>query len=250
MQKLVTECESFANKYGLKFNYMKSALLFFLRICVNDVLIPIKTSCRYLGHIITNNLSDNEDIRRQLRCFHGRSSMLLRTFGSYSYDVKLLLFMSYFGSMCTSSIWCKCTKKQYYQMEVAYNNIFRRFFVYDKLSSASQMFVENRVDDFAARMRRLIYGFREWLHASENYWVICLANSAAWSNSKIVSKVGKMFICAIMCIKVSSTFSPPMWSLECYTYAMGTNDIYSCFSILSSSLNCTYNFLMYSRSLQ
>ena len=169
MQKLVTECESFANKYWLKFNEMKSVLLFFkpvgfklnpfLRICLNGVPIPNETSCRYLGHIITNNLSDNGDIRRQLRCFYGRSNMLLRTFVACSYDVKLLLFMWYGGSMYTSSIWCKYTKKQYYQMEVAYNNVFRRFCGYDRFSSASQMFVENRVDNFGARMRRLIYGF-------------------------------------------------------------------------------------------
>ena len=90
MQKLVTECESFANKYASKFNEIKSVLVFiipvgfklnpFLRICLNDVPIPIETSCRYLGHIITNNMSDNEDIRRQSRCFYGRSKMLAVTY--------------------------------------------------------------------------------------------------------------------------------------------------------------------------
>ena len=103
MQKLVSECESFANEYGLKFNEMKNVLFFkpvgfylnpFLRICLNNVPIPIETSCRYLGHIITNNLSDNENIRRQLRCCYGRSIMLLRTFGACSHDVKLLLCRS------------------------------------------------------------------------------------------------------------------------------------------------------------
>ena len=58
---------------------MKSVSLFFkplgfklnpfLMICLNDVSIPIETSCRCLGHIITNNVSDNENIRRKLRCF-------------------------------------------------------------------------------------------------------------------------------------------------------------------------------------
>ena len=38
-------------------------------LCSNDVPIPIETSCRYLGHIITNDLCDNEEIRCQLRCF-------------------------------------------------------------------------------------------------------------------------------------------------------------------------------------
>ena len=116
-----------------------------MNICLNGAPIPVETSCRYLGHIIANYLNDNEDIRRQLRCYYGRSNMLLRTFGACSYTVKLLLFMSYCGSLYTSNIWCKYTKKQYYQQEVAYDNDFRRFFGYDRFSSASKMFVEFRI---------------------------------------------------------------------------------------------------------
>ena len=69
-------------------------------------------------------------------------------------------------------------------MEVTYNNVFRRFFGYDRFSSASQMFEESRVDNFGASMRRLIYGFRERLYAAENCLVIRLINSAAGSNSE------------------------------------------------------------------
>ena len=198
MQKLITESESYAEVYGLKFNELKSILLSFkpinfkmnpcISICLNDAHIPVETSCRYLRHIIANDLNDNEDIRRQLRCFYGRSNMLLRTFGACSYIVKLLLFMSYCGSLYTSSIWCKYTKKQYYQMEVAYDNVFRRFFGYDRFSSASQMFVENRAENFETRMRRLIYGFSERLNASRNSLVICLMNSVAWSSSGLRQK--------------------------------------------------------------
>ena len=75
--------------------------------------------------------------------FYGRSNMLLRTFGACSYTVNLLLFMSYCGRLYTSSIWCKYTKKQCYQIYNIYNNVFIRFFGYDRFSSASQMFVEN-----------------------------------------------------------------------------------------------------------
>ena len=198
MQKLITECESYVEVYGLKFNELKGVLLSFkpihfkmnpcLNICLNGAPIPVETSCRYLGHIIANDLNDNEDIRRQLRGFYGRFNMLLRTFGACSYAVKLLLFMSDCGSLYTSRIWCKYTKMQYYQMEVAYNNVFRRFFGYDRFSSASQMFVENRVENFETRMRRLIHGFHERLNASRNSLVICLMNSVAWSSSELRQK--------------------------------------------------------------
>ena len=99
--------------------------------------------------------------------------MLLRTFRACSYEVKLLLFC-HIVEVCIPQIADVNTqKKQYYQMEVAYNNVFRRFFGYDRFSNASEMFVETRPDNF---------GFHERLHASENCLVIYQMTSAAWSN--------------------------------------------------------------------
>ena len=171
-------CELFASEYGLKFNEMKSVLLFLnqsvsdlihiLRICLNDMPIPIKTSYRCLRHIITTNLSDNQDIRCQLISLIARfmgptwgpsgadrtqvgpvlapgtllSGMFFVCLGFLlllwtvkdvatclcSYEVKLVLLMRYCGSMYTLSVCCKYTKKQYYHMGVAYNNVFKWFF--------------------------------------------------------------------------------------------------------------------------
>ena len=71
------------------------------KLYLNGSLMKTAVSYTYLGHIINNNLNDNKDIERQLRNFYGKSNMLLRTFGSCSYAVKLQLFMSYCGSMYT-----------------------------------------------------------------------------------------------------------------------------------------------------
>ena len=46
---------------------------------MNDTVIKTENSCRYLGHMITDGLNDNEDIKRQLRSFYGKANMLLRT---------------------------------------------------------------------------------------------------------------------------------------------------------------------------
>ena len=70
----------------------------------NTFSMNLRTSLKVmmlLFHLITNNLSDSEDIRRQLRYFYGRSNMLLCTVGACSYGVKLVLFMSYCGSLYT-----------------------------------------------------------------------------------------------------------------------------------------------------
>ena len=85
-------------------------------------------------------------------------------------------------SLYTSTIWCKCTK-QYYQVEVAYNNVFKRFLGYWKYSSGSKMFVVSRVNNFDTRMRRLNYEFRVRPNANRNFLVICFMKSVAWWNS-------------------------------------------------------------------
>ena len=110
---------------------------------------------------------------------------------TFVYVFCLLLFMLYCGSMYTSSLSKKYPKKQYYQMQVVYKNVFRGCFGYDRFSSESQMFVEIRTDNFGACMSRLIYGYCGRLHASENCLVACLVNSATWSNPKLCQKWGK-----------------------------------------------------------
>ena len=73
--------------------------------------------------------------------FSWKLKHVLRTFGACSYAVKLLLFISYFGSLCTKSIWCKSLKKPYYEMLVA-TIMFVIIFGYHNLSSPSTMCVE------------------------------------------------------------------------------------------------------------
>ena len=48
------------------------------------------------------------------------------------------------------------------------------------------MFVENRIDGFDARVRRLVYGFRERLEESENPLIETIMNSSAWRASKLL----------------------------------------------------------------
>ena len=162
----------------MKFNENKSVVLNFKgyefkakpssTLYLNSSIMETETSYMYLGHFIDNNSNDNKDIERQLRNFYGKSNMLLRTFSSCLYVVKLQLFMSYCGSMYTAFLWCDFTKRQYRKLEVAYNNVFRRLIGYDKYCSASGMFVENRTDVFDARVRKLVHGFRERLDMSDN----------------------------------------------------------------------------------
>ena len=111
---------------------------------------------------------------------------ITRIFSSYSYAVKLQLFITYCGSMYTAFLWCDFTKRQHRQFEVAHNNVFQRLMGHDKYFSASGMFVENRTDCFDACIRKLVFGFRERLHISDNSLVETIINSSAWRSSKFL----------------------------------------------------------------
>ena len=183
----------------MKFNENKSVVLNFkghrfeanpsVKLYLNGSLMKTAVSYTYLGHIISNSLNDNKDIVWQLKNFYGKLNMLLRTFGSCSNAVKLQLFMSYFGSMYTAFLWCDFIQRKYRQFEVAYNNVFRRFLGCDKYCSASSIFVENRFDGFGARIRKLVYVFRERLQISENFLILIetIVNSSARHSSRLLN---------------------------------------------------------------
>ena len=113
----------FATSHDIKFNESKSVLLVYrpvglkinpdLHVYMNGKQLKVGEQCRYLGHILCNDMTDNEDIKRQLRSFYGKSNMILRTFGKCSYTVKLRLFMSYCGCPYTMSLWCMYRKKKH-----------------------------------------------------------------------------------------------------------------------------------------
>ena len=57
---------------------------------------------------------------------------------------------------------------------------------YNKYCSANGMFAENRTDGFDARVRKLVYGFRERLDISENSLIETVIKSSAWRSSKLL----------------------------------------------------------------
>ena len=72
----------------LKCGHMKNIML-------AQNTLPVTKSYTYLGHIITDNLCDEADIKAKVGCLYGRSNILLRKFYFCSERVKNRLFSSY-----------------------------------------------------------------------------------------------------------------------------------------------------------
>ena len=54
-----------------------------------------RTTFKYLGHILNDNLCADDDIQREVKNLYVRRNILLRKFGKCSFNVKLKLFRTY-----------------------------------------------------------------------------------------------------------------------------------------------------------
>ena len=59
------------------------------------------SSVKYLGHVISNNLSDDLDIERQHRQLYAQGNTILRKFHMCSIQVKQTIFRTYTALLCT-----------------------------------------------------------------------------------------------------------------------------------------------------
>ncbi len=88
LNELLSISAKYATDLDIVFNECKSMCLYFKpmhfklkpvnTIYVNGVRIKIDSHCKYLGHIVLDDLSDNRDIKRQLRSLYSRSNMLFQ----------------------------------------------------------------------------------------------------------------------------------------------------------------------------
>ena len=168
LQQLINVCTKYGIEHDIIFNPIKTKCVAFLpnryKLSVptvsldGDDLVHVYTdNIKYLGVILSNNLKDDSDIMRQLRCLYASSNILLRKFAHCSLDVKLKLVQSFCLNLYCSSLWCVYTKQSLTKIRVAYNNIFRKLLGY----RANTMFVNHRIDGFDASVRKSCFKFRQ-----------------------------------------------------------------------------------------
>ncbi|XP_026322734.1 uncharacterized protein LOC113232279 [Hyposmocoma kahamanoa] len=190
LMSMLQICESYAVAHGLRYNVSKSELMAFKAGAKCYNIIPNLTLCgaplkivskfKYLGHWVTDDLSDNSDTERERRSLAVRCNMLARRFARCTRQVKITLFKSYCQSFYTCSLWVNYTQRTYNGLRVQYNNAFRVLLGLPRYCSASGMFAESHTDGFAAIMRKRCPSMLSRLRGSPNR--ILSALSARWDS--------------------------------------------------------------------
>ncbi len=101
---------------------------------------------KYLGYCVNEGFKDDLDIRRQMKSIYTRGNVLLKRFFSCIQDVKAKLFQAFCSSMYCCYLWQCLNVNSFDQLEVAYNNVFRRLMGIKGRHSISKEFLENQVD--------------------------------------------------------------------------------------------------------
>ena len=153
---------------------------------VNDIAIGEVAKVKYLGHVITNDMTDDADMMRQRRQLYALGNVLSRRFHMCSIEVKHTLFRSFCTPMYTCQLWWNFSVQSMHKLNVAYNNAFRFMHHLPTYCSASLMFVVNRVPNCRAVIRNRIYGFMKRLVSSSNALVLSTVTSdARWAQYSI-----------------------------------------------------------------
>ena len=95
LSQLLHECEKFGIRHDLKYNVKKSAVMIYRSMTLKGcrptipnfklngiILLHMVASYKYLGHYITDDLSDDDDINRQRRTLFVQGNIILRKFNN------------------------------------------------------------------------------------------------------------------------------------------------------------------------
>ena len=148
---LLSVCSEYGIEHDIKYNSTKSNVMIFSCKKLKDIHIPIVllngetlprvSKYNYLGHIITEDLCDNDDISGQYKIIYAQGNALIRKFYLCTESVKCTLFKLYCTSLYACQLCCCCRAKSMRKLCAAYNNVFRFLCNKPRDCDASYMFV-------------------------------------------------------------------------------------------------------------
>ena len=83
------------------------------QICIYDYQIEMASSIKYLGYIISDDLSCKDGVLRVIKMFYAEYNSILRQLNSADNDVKIYLFKQYCNQFYGVELWLGC--KNYIQ---------------------------------------------------------------------------------------------------------------------------------------
>ena len=189
LNEMLAICDNYADDHLILYNTKKTkCMVVQSRACFLHNLPNIMLSGKilnyvkeftYLGHIISDDLTDDADIRNQNRKMCARGNMVARKYKAGGVEVKRTLFQAFCYNIYGCALWSRFKQCNINRLRVNYNNILRQMLNVRSWESASQMFVSNHLRGFQAQRRCACYSLMSRVLNSENGLVKLVINSDA-----------------------------------------------------------------------
>jgi len=111
-------------------------------------VLQFVTQFKYLGHIITHNLTDDNDIQREIRSMFVRCNILIRKFSRCSEHVKLKLYQAYCLCFYDIALWTSFNVSSLCKFRSCYNKCMKLFFGYRKYDSVTSILLKTGLPSF------------------------------------------------------------------------------------------------------
>ena len=199
LQRLLDVCSAFALNSDIIYNTKKSVCMIVWPKKARFVFSPSFYLFRekldfvndflYLGHNISNDLSDDADIKRLIRNLYATGNMIIRKFNACDESVKISLFKTYCYSLYCCSLWSNYRAATWRKLKVCHNDIFRNLLGVPRFHSASALFVNKRTDNIDIIVRKTIFSLKNRMTLSSN----ALCRAVCGSEARIHSRIWRIF---------------------------------------------------------
>jgi hypothetical protein len=155
MQELLNILHDCIQNIDMNCNVRKTVAMVFCPPCKNKVVrkvfpcfamngsvIQYVSEFRYLGHVITNTLKDDIDIKREICNMFVRTNTLIRRFSECSVAVKKVLFNAFCMCLYGSALRHNYANKSMNKLHSCYNKCVKMFFGYARMDSVTAMLLE------------------------------------------------------------------------------------------------------------
>ena len=136
-----------------------------MKLYIDNKLLKVVKSYRYLGHWISHDLSDDIDIYSNIKQLYKQIYAISYNFNHCSKDTQIILFKTVVSNTYLSSIWITnryCMAK----FNIAYNNAYRIVMNYRRRNSASLMIFNDYVNNLTVKLRKSYYSLYKRIQLS------------------------------------------------------------------------------------
>ena len=152
---------------------------------IDGSVIDVTKEHNYLGVVLSEEFTENETMKKEIRSIYARGNMLNNKFRDCNEEVKIKLFRTFCTNLYCAALWCNFKQSIFSRVRVSHNNVFRAFFKLCRRCSVSQEFVLRNIPNIDVIRRKLVYSILSRVNSSNNVLIKTILDMSFFTDSEM-----------------------------------------------------------------